>query len=129
MSPPGTSSMRSVERYSRFHSMWGVCEVTGGPVPVVEGSRDVVQFRRSTLQRLRQRFIGLRPRPCFGVSCPTDLALSDRNGAAAPLKLPPGPYQFPRISPDGKRVAFETDDGKEANVWIYDLDGQVRCAD
>jgi len=39
------------------------------------------------------------------------------------LKLPPGPYEFPRVSPDGKRVAMETNDGREANIWIYELSG------
>jgi Tol biopolymer transport system component len=47
----------------------------------------------------------------------------DRNGEIRPLKLPPGSYQMPRLSPDAKRVAFVTDDGKEAIVWIYDVAG------
>ena len=42
----------------------------------------------------------------------------DRKGAAEPLKLLPGSYRDPRISPDGKRLAFATDDGKEAKVWV-----------
>jgi Tol biopolymer transport system component len=40
-----------------------------------------------------------------------------------PLKLPPHAYQTLRISPDGKRVAVGTDDGREAIVWVYDLSG------
>jgi Tol biopolymer transport system component len=39
------------------------------------------------------------------------------------LKLPPGTYEAPRVSPDGTRVAFGSDDGREAVVWIYDLSG------
>ena len=35
----------------------------------------------------------------------------------------PAPYFSPRVSPDGTRVAFGTDDGKEAIVWIYPLSG------
>src|SRR5258706_12408773 len=53
----------------------------------------------------------------------SDLALVDRNGAVQALKLPPGPYEYARLSPDGKRIAFGTDDGKDANVWIYDVAG------
>ena len=34
-----------------------------------------------------------------------------------------GAYAFPRISPDGRSIAVATDDGKEANVWTYDLSG------
>jgi serine/threonine-protein kinase len=48
--------------------------------------------------------------------------LTDRKGGSERLKLPPGSYEHPRVSPDGKRVAFGTDDG-EAIVWIYDLAG------
>jgi serine/threonine-protein kinase len=51
------------------------------------------------------------------------LALIGRKGAIEPLKLQPGPYQVPRMSPDGTRIAFGSDDGKEATVWIYDLAG------
>jgi Tol biopolymer transport system component len=51
----------------------------------------------------------------------SDLALIDRKGGAEPLKFPPGPYKHPRAAPNGKQIAFATDDGKEANVWIYEL--------
>ncbi len=57
------------------------------------------------------------------VSARWDLALTDRKGGVEPLKLPPGAYQVPRVSPDGKRIAFGTDDGKEAIIWIYELSG------
>ena len=29
------------------------------------------------------------------------------------------------MSPDGTRIAFETDDGNEAIVWIYDFSGKA----
>ena len=41
-----------------------------------------------------------------------------------PLKLPPGAYEYPRLSPDGKRIAVGSDDGKDANVWIYEVSGR-----
>jgi len=52
--------------------------------------------------------------------------LADSKGNVTPLKLPPGPYQFPRVSPDGKQIVYGTDDGKEAIVWIYGLDGNTQ---
>jgi Tol biopolymer transport system component len=39
------------------------------------------------------------------------------------LKLRPAPYEHPRLSPDGTHVAFDSDTGAEAIVWIYDLSG------
>ena len=40
---------------------------------------------------------------------------------ASPLGLSPGFYEQPRVSPDGKRLAFVTDDGENASIWMYDL--------
>jgi serine/threonine-protein kinase len=47
--------------------------------------------------------------------------LYDRKGEATALKLPPGSYAYPRVSPDGKRIAVETNDGKQTAISIYDL--------
>jgi len=49
--------------------------------------------------------------------------LFDRKGGSELLKIQPGAYQTPRMSPDGKRIAFGSDDGKEASIWIYELSG------
>jgi Tol biopolymer transport system component len=38
-----------------------------------------------------------------------------------PLKLPSAAYQGPRVSPNGRSVAVATDDGREAIVWVYDV--------
>jgi Tol biopolymer transport system component len=99
--------------------------VTSGPVPIVEGvsrsntgNTGVAHFSVSSTGSLV--FV---PGPASTSSAQSDLALIDRNGMPQPLKLPPGPYEYPRLSPDGKRVAFGSDDGKEAVVWIYDLSG------
>jgi Tol biopolymer transport system component len=93
-------------------------------VPIVEGvkrsagSSGVAQFSVSSSGSLV--FV---PGPERTSSTPSDLALVDRNGAVQPLKLPPGPYEYPRLSPDGKRIAVGSDDGKDAIVWIYDVAG------
>jgi len=51
------------------------------------------------------------------------LAVFDRRGGIQILKLPPARYEAPRISPDGTRLAYDIDDGKEASVWVADLSG------
>ena len=96
--------------------------VTGGPVPIVEGVK-----RSSGISGTAHFCVSSTgalvyvPGPASTGSL--DLALVDRNGAVQPLKLPPGAYEYPRLSPDGKRIAFGTDDGKDAIVWIYDVAG------
>jgi serine/threonine-protein kinase len=101
-------------------------EVTGGPVAIVEGiSRagaaaglGAAQFdvsRTGTLVHV--------PGPAFTGSAQFDLALLDHTSTVKRLKLPPHPYQVPRFSPDGRQLAVGVDDGKNVNVWVYDLSG------
>ena len=47
----------------------------------------------------------------------------DREGRLEALKMPVASYLYPRASPDGKRVAVETDDEKGADIWIADVSG------
>jgi len=51
------------------------------------------------------------------------LGLVDRKGEVEPYKVPPASYGFPRVSRDGKRVAYQIDDGKASSIWIYELSG------
>lgn len=50
-----------------------------------------------------------------------DLGVTDRRGTVERLPLPSGSYEAPRVSADGRRIAFGTDDGREAIVWVYEL--------
>jgi serine/threonine-protein kinase len=56
-------------------------------------------------------------------SSQNDLALLDQEHGVSALKFRPSPFAFPRASPDGKAVAVETDDGKDANILVYELSG------
>ena len=53
------------------------------------------------------------------------LALSVADGTLTPLVLPPGHYDMPRVSPDGRRVAVGVADPREAYIGIWDLDGRT----
>lgn len=43
----------------------------------------------------------------------------DRRGKEIPLPFPPRPYLFPRVSPDGRKIAFEVE-GVNHDLYIYD---------
>jgi len=45
----------------------------------------------------------------------------DRAGAGTLLPVSPGPYETPRVSPNGKRIAFGRADGRDSSIWVYDL--------
>ena len=95
-------------------------QVSGPPVSVVEGV-------------MRSDFIGTAYFSFSGTGTlayradpgpmPSSLVLVDGKGVVEPVKLPPGPYGYPRVSRDGKRLTYGTDGGNDAAVWIYDLSG------
>jgi serine/threonine-protein kinase len=96
-------------------------QVVGGPVPIVEGVRRGGATGSANFSFSNNGSLAYVPGPVS--TSQQDLAFFDRQGNTEPLKLQGGLYSYPRVSPDGKRVAVETDDGKDANIWIYDLGG------
>jgi serine/threonine-protein kinase len=101
-------------------------EVTGGPVPVVEGVRrsqpatGTAQFSFSNNGSL----VYVPGPVSAGEAGQQTLGVLDRKGGLERLNLPLKAYAFPRLSPDGKQVAVSTDD-KDANVWIVKLAGDT----
>ena len=97
-------------------------EVTGGPVPVVEGVTQtawgLAQFDVSATGTLA--FI---PGPSQGFSADFTLASADRTGTVTTVNVSPGPYVHVRASPEGTRLALDSNDGNEEVIWIYELDG------
>jgi eukaryotic-like serine/threonine-protein kinase len=98
----------------------GRLETTGPPVPVVEGVRRAgFATGAAQLSFSSNGSLIYVPGPVSAGRGDQDLAWVDRTGVAEPLKLTAGSYQHVRVSRDGKRVTFGTDDGKEAIVYVY----------
>ena len=102
-------------------------KVRGTPVPILEGVRrgntpevnpGVAHFSVSNTGALIYV-----PGPVSPTAADKELVRVDLKGGIQPLKLPRGRYEAPRVSPDGRYLAFATEDTKEAIVWIYDLSG------
>jgi serine/threonine-protein kinase len=99
-------------------------EVRGDPVVVVEGvSGDPlsghINFRLSGNGRLiylPERATGDRV-----------LTWVDRSGRLAPLDIAPRSFENPRVSPDGKQVAFVARDGARRDIWVHEI-GSGRLA-
>jgi serine/threonine-protein kinase len=103
----------------------GRLEITGGVVPILEGVRrssgqtGAAQFSTSSTGTLV--YI---PGPSGSAASQSQLGLFDRTtGAATLLRLSPAPFEHTRISPDGKRIAYDVDTGQDAHVFVYELDG------
>jgi serine/threonine-protein kinase len=89
--------------------------VTGAAVPVVEGvvvlgSTGAAQYSISRTGTLVYVSGGV-------TSAQRKLVWVNRSGSEQILGAPPREYGYPRISPDGKRVAVEV----ENQIWLYDL--------
>ena len=97
-------------------------EMTGSPVGIVEGVRSALgsaQFAYS-----RTGTLVYLPGPVTAAGAGQNLlARVDRRGEFEPFKVPPAAYGYPRVSKDGKRVAYQIDDGTESSIWVWELAG------
>jgi eukaryotic-like serine/threonine-protein kinase len=93
-------------------------EVTSAAVPVVEG---VLQSPVSGAAQYSFSITGSLVYVPGGIqSAQSRLVWVNRNGAEQPLAAPMRAYQFPRLSPDGRRVAMAIAE-QETQIWLYDL--------
>jgi eukaryotic-like serine/threonine-protein kinase len=103
----------------------------GGPVQVLEGVQRTGMGVNGTGQAQytygSNGTLAYLPGPVtVSASAGLDLAIFDRSGGSQPLKLPPGAYRAPRVSPDGNFVAFErAEDTGEVAVWIHEIAGRT----
>jgi Tol biopolymer transport system component len=67
--------------------------------------------------------LAYRSGPSSGGFDERQLIIVDRSGKAEALRLPPGSYDTPRVSPDGKQVVVVTSNAGAANLSIYDFSG------
>lgn len=59
-----------------------------------------------------------------GAAGGSTLAWVDEQGDETPLEAPPRAYLYPRISPDGQRIALDVRD-QESDIWIWDVVGRT----
>ena len=50
----------------------------------------------------------------------------DRQGQVTPLPLPAGQYDSPRVSPDGRLVAYTFSEGNAVNIAVHEIDGTAQ---
>ena len=102
--------------------------VSGGPVPVVEGVRRALNpevgsgtanFSVSAQGSLV--YVGGTV-----VSSDRTLALVERNGVVAPLRVSPAQYLSPRLSPDGETLVVQSLEDEGYVLWRYDLSSDTQ---
>jgi eukaryotic-like serine/threonine-protein kinase len=92
--------------------------VAGAEVPVVEG---VLQSTTTGVAQYSVSATGSLVYVPGGVqAAPHRLVWVNRDGTEQPVAAPARSYVFPRLSPDGRRLAV-TIQGQEVQLWLYDL--------
>jgi hypothetical protein len=93
--------------------------VTGGAVPLVE---DVAQLNVTAHFAISSEgaLVYVPGNAVAGGPPKRTLVWVDRQGREDPIKAPPRAYFYPRLSPDGTRVALDLRD-QEQDIWIWDL--------
>jgi eukaryotic-like serine/threonine-protein kinase len=113
--------------YIHQNTLWAVpfdlsrLELTGAPQPVLEevnsnvsGGGDFDFSQTGTLAYVSSK---------AQISFPYSIWWLESTGQTKPLHAPPGLYENPRFSPDGKRLAFELATGSvRADIWVKDLE-------
>ena len=100
----------------------GSRQVTGGPVPLVEGVREAFRTLNGAAQFSVSTTGSLVYVPsATGVTTELQLVWVNRQGDVELLPVETAAYRTPRLWPDGQRLAVGTiTDGGE-NIWIHDL--------
>jgi Tol biopolymer transport system component len=97
--------------------------VLGPRISVVEGVARATATGSAQLSVADNGSLVYVPGPASLSAAQETVALMDRQGRYEAIKMPAGSYEYPRISPDGTRIAVENYDDKEANIWIADVSG------
>ena len=92
-------------------------EATGAPTPVIDELDYTPRSGRASFTIARTGHLAYVPARRDA----RWLAWVDRQGKSQRITEQAAPYQFPHLSPDGRRVVFQLDD-----VWILDLERGTR---
>jgi eukaryotic-like serine/threonine-protein kinase len=97
--------------------------VSGAPVPVAEN----VASSAAPSRAVNAAQIAISPSGTlayvagsFNAPVPRTLVWVDRLGKEESLGAPERPYVYPRLSPDGSRIAVTVND-QEQDIWIWDV--------
>ena len=97
-------------------------DVTGNPVPLIEGvtvkGTGAANFSLSDEGRL------VYARGAGGAGFQRSLVWVDRDGHEETIDAPPRAYWYPRVSPDGTRVALDLRD-QESDIWVWNVAGET----
>jgi serine/threonine-protein kinase len=100
----------------------GAMELTSAPTPLVEGV--AINGSPYPLYTVSESGDLLYVTGTANVGTGRSLVWVDRDSREEPIEAPLNEYLYPRISPDGRRVALDTR-GEDGGIWIWNFDGET----
>jgi len=97
----------------------GKLEVTGQPVPVIEGVYSETTTGITNYVCADNGTLAYLPGAVEGES--RRLVKMDMKGTVTILDSISHPYMEPRLSPDNKKIAVVIRDGQDYDIWVYDI--------
>jgi eukaryotic-like serine/threonine-protein kinase len=110
--------------YAQGATLFGVpfdinrLEVTGQPVSVLEGVRAFSVSGASLFDVSDTGTLVYVTGDLMGTDAP--MMWMRRDGTTTPLRAAPRDWRAPQFSPDGTRIAFHVDDGRQLDVYTYE---------
>ncbi len=92
---------------------------TGSPTPILEDVASSTLAGGDFTFAQNGTFVYLSGK---GIDAGYSISWVDNAGKTQPLHAPIGLYYTPRLSPDGKRLAFSRGSGHGTEMWVKDLD-------
>ena len=96
----------------------GRLELTGPPVPVVEGIASTPNSVGSNFAFSNDGTLVYLPGKSVGSAAP--IHWMDREGKTSLLRSTPSSWNDIRFSPDGQKVALDVTDGGQTDIWVYE---------
>jgi dipeptidyl aminopeptidase/acylaminoacyl peptidase len=93
-------------------------EVTGHPVAVVQGVMGFKMSGASSFDVSDTGTLAYVAGQAIGTEVP--LLWMGRDGTTTPMRASPLDWRAPRFSPDGRRLAFHLDDGRQLDIYTYE---------
>ena len=109
-------------------------EVRGGPVGVLDNVMHAINATNNSIEtgavQVATSTTGLLAYVTGGVNPDTERSLVwvDRTGRTESIAAAPGSYVFPRLSPDGRRIAVgsqRTLRSEDRDIWVHDFAGRT----
>ena len=96
----------------------GRLELTGPPVPVVEGIASTPNSVGSNFAFSDDGTLVYLPGKSVGAASP--IHWMDREGKTSVLRSAPSAWNDIRFSPDGQKIALDVTDGGQTDIWVYE---------